>query len=163
VGRVVLVAVDTGQCPVISAILSQFLSAGHHLSVCERQDLDFYLAISQPLGDEFQWHSHSHCRILSYEIFSHVNLLYDRLSHFSSIPCVLQVLYLEYLSLPLFYMVQRYKIVTSSFSMGSNSLLCSAKYNLLKCEAKCRRLFERLPRTHAIVTSKAVSDDSARP
>jgi hypothetical protein len=88
-GRVVLFAVDTGQCPVISVILSQFLAVGHHLSVCGRQDLDFYLSVSQPLGDEFQWCSHSHCTLLSYEIFSHVNLLYDRLSHLSSIPCVL--------------------------------------------------------------------------
>jgi hypothetical protein len=102
---------------VTSATLSQFLAAGHYLSVCGRQHLDLQLAIFQPLGDEFQRYSHSHCRLLSYEIFSHASLLYDRLSYLSSIPCVLQVLYLVYLSHPLFDIVQRYKTVTS-FSMG---------------------------------------------
>jgi hypothetical protein len=47
--------------------------------------------------------------------------------------------------------------------MGSPAVLCSAENNLLKCDVKYRRLFERLPRTRVIVISKAASDDSVRP
>jgi len=69
---------------------------------------------------------------------------------------------MAYLTLPLLDIVQRYKTVTS-FSMGPKAFLCSAEYNMLKCDVKYGRLFEKLPRTHVIVISKAVSDDSVRP